>query len=92
MRDAITTNHVEFGMLIPSILHEMEVILITQHLRDNLLNSTGISNPELIRAAISARSSNEPFQYERLEFLGDSILKYCAAVLAAALRKYLDHV
>ncbi|KAI6781506.1 Dicer-like protein-like protein [Emericellopsis cladophorae] len=97
MRDEVTINHVEFGRLLPSILHEMELMLITQHLRNNLLNSIGLSNLGLIRSAISTRSANEPFQYERLEFLGDSILKYCAAVLAATLHPdwpegYLSHL
>ena len=85
--DAISLEHVEFGMLIPSIIHELEVILTTRHLVDNLLQPVGISNLELVRTAISAGSAREPFNYERLELLGDSILKYCAAILAAATRK-----
>ncbi|ODA83767.1 hypothetical protein RJ55_02283 [Drechmeria coniospora] len=36
------------------------------------------------REAISARSAREPLDYERLEFLGDSILKYCATVQATS--------
>ncbi|KAM3521728.1 hypothetical protein MY4038_008931 [Beauveria bassiana] len=36
------------------------------------------------RDAISARSAYEPTHYERLEFLGDSILKFCASMQAGA--------
>ncbi|KAM3475313.1 hypothetical protein MY5147_003802 [Beauveria neobassiana] len=37
-----------------------------------------------VRDAISARSAYEPTHYERLEFLGDSILKFCASMQAGA--------
>lgn len=86
--DAIPLEHVQFGMLIPSIVHELEVMLTTKHLADTLLQPIGISNLELVRVAISAGSAREPFNYERLELLGDSILKYCAAILATATRKF----
>lgn len=85
--DAIPLEHAQFGMLIPSIIHELEVMLVTKHLANTLLRPVGISNLALVREAISSGSANEPYNYERLELLGDSILKYCAAILAASSRK-----
>ena len=85
--DTIPAKHAQFGMLIPSIVHEIEVNLVVQELADTLLTSLEFQNLELIREAISSRSASEPLDYERQEFLGDSILKYCASVQAAADRK-----
>lgn len=84
--DAVPCQHVQFGMLIPSLIHDLEVMLVTSHLAKTLLLPLGLTNMELIRTAISSRSAGEPYHYERLENLGDSILKFCAAILAASLR------
>ncbi|OAA69617.1 Ribonuclease III [Cordyceps fumosorosea ARSEF 2679] len=82
--DSIHIKHARFGMLIPSIIHTIETMLIARQLSTTLLSPLGISDYNLIRDAISARSAFEPTHYERLEFLGDSILKYCASMQAAA--------
>jgi ERCC4-related helicase len=86
--DTIPAHHAKFAMLIPSLMHELEVWLVSKNLADNLLEPIGFTNMHLIREAISARSAAEPLNYERVEFLGDSILKYCASVLAIAMRTF----
>jgi hypothetical protein len=85
--DTIPIRHAEFGMLLPSVIHEVEVMLLVQTLSTTLLKDVGISNMELLREAISSLSASEPYQYERLEFLGDSILKYCTSVQLSAERR-----
>lgn len=87
--DAIHIDHACFGRLIPSIIHEIEVMLVARQLSTTVLQDLGLTDLALIRQAISARSAGEPMNYERLEFLGDSILKYCTAVQASADRKCL---
>ncbi|KAJ4144630.1 hypothetical protein LMH87_003505 [Akanthomyces muscarius] len=82
--DSINIKHARFGMLIPSIVHTIETMLIARQLSVTILSPLGISDYLLLRDAISARSASEPTHYERLEFLGDSILKYCASMQAAA--------
>ncbi|KAJ3489320.1 hypothetical protein NLG97_g6022 [Lecanicillium saksenae] len=82
--DSIHIKHARFGMLIPSITHTIGTMLIARHLSVSLLQPLGISNYLLLKDAISARSATEPTHYERLEFLGDSILKYCTSMQAAA--------
>lgn len=82
--DSIHIRHARFGMLIPSIVHTIETILIARQLSVTLLSPLAISDYLLLRDAISARSAIEPTHYERLEFLGDSILKYCASMQAAS--------
>ncbi|KAL7785817.1 hypothetical protein V8C37DRAFT_393414 [Trichoderma ceciliae] len=83
--DSVSVKHAQFGMLIPSIAHELGVMLMAKELANTVLQPVGISNLHLIKEAISARSASEPVNYERLEFLGDSILKFCTCVHAAAL-------
>lgn len=82
--DSIHIKHARFGMLVPSIVHTIETILIARQLSVTLLSPLAISDYLLLRDAISARSAIEPTHYERLEFLGDSILKYCASMQAAS--------
>jgi superfamily II DNA or RNA helicase len=85
--DTIPLKFAQFGMLIPSILHELEVTMIAKQLSSTLLEKINITRLRLVREAISSRSAAEPVNYERLEFLGDSILKYCAAIQVSAIRK-----
>lgn len=82
--DTISTKHVRFGMLIPSIIHEVEMALVAKELETGLLAPIGIGNHNLVREAISAKGAAEPVNYERLEFLGDSVLKYCSSIQAIA--------
>lgn len=85
--DRIPLKFAQFGMLIPSLIHELEVTLIAKELSNTLLKTINITELGLVREAISSRSAVEPLNYERLEFLGDSILKYCAAIQVSAIRK-----
>lgn len=84
--DELPCELVQFAMLIPSLIHDLEIMLVASHLANTLLMPLGLNNVELVRTAISSRSAAEPYHYERLEILGDSILKFCATVLAASLR------
>jgi hypothetical protein len=86
--DTIRFSYAQFGALIPAILHLLEVSLIAEELANSLLRHLAISDHSLILAAISARSAAEATNYERLEFLGDSILKVCATMNVAAIRKF----
>lgn len=85
--DGVSSKYAQFGMLIPSIVHEIEINLIVLELANTLLQPVHIRNMELVRTAISARKASEPLDYERLEFLGDSILKFCTSIHASAERE-----
>ena len=88
--DSVSCEHAQFGMLIPSLIHDLEVMLVATHLASTLLAPLGLTNMELVRTAISSRSAAEPYHYERLENLGDSILKFCATIRAASLRTFFS--
>ncbi|KAF4536034.1 Ribonuclease III [Lasiodiplodia theobromae] len=68
-----------FAAFLPSILHRYELFMIVQELCDTAVRSVGFTNHELVLRAITASSTNEN-DYQRLEFLGDCILKYSTAV------------
>ena len=83
--DDIPKKYAQFAMLLPSIVHELEVMLIAREMSSTVLKHVDIDDLSLVREAVSARSAVEPFNYERLEFLGDSILKFCAALQVLAI-------
>ncbi|PHH72273.1 hypothetical protein CDD80_4653 [Ophiocordyceps camponoti-rufipedis] len=91
MVDEIPMRHVHFGLMIPSIVHELEVLVTTKLLAmTEQLQPVALTNLSLVREARSTRSARGPVNYERLEFLGDSILKYCTSVQMAADSKALQ--
>lgn len=88
--DMVPKRVVKVGMLIPSMIHEIGVQLVASELSNTLLQPVGINDLQLVLEAISSRSAHEPVDYERLEFLGDSILKYCTVIQAYAEREYFS--
>ncbi|KAI0181482.1 hypothetical protein GGR52DRAFT_524797 [Hypoxylon sp. FL1284] len=73
-----------FGSCFPSIIHVTEVYLVAQELCNTLLKDVGFTNIPLVLTAISAPVAREATNYQRLEFLGDSILKmYTTATVTA---------
>ncbi|KAK2001851.1 RNase3 domain-containing protein [Colletotrichum falcatum] len=83
--DTIPAKYAQFGVLIPSILHRIETHLVARELCLGLLKPLAISDLALVLTAISTGSAAEPTNYERIEFLGDSILKFSATINVATL-------
>jgi dsRNA-specific ribonuclease len=78
--DDIPFKLIQLGLFIPSIMHRYEVYLVAEKLSTTLLAEVQISNLSLVVTAISASSAREDTNYQKLEFLGDSILKMCTSV------------
>jgi dsRNA-specific ribonuclease len=74
----------KFALFIPSIIHEVEIMLVADKLSRTILAPIGFSNLQVVITAISASSAREATNYQRLEFLGDSILKFHASVNLSA--------
>ncbi|KAK5330969.1 Dicer-like protein 2 [Exophiala xenobiotica] len=73
-------------MLLPSILHIVSAALRAQHAEHHVLKDIGFSNTEHLVPALLAKSACGMLNYERLEFLGDTYLKY-----RASLQMYFDN-
>lgn len=67
---------------IPSILHQLDLTFMAQTLNSLVLH---FKNPSLVVRALCAPSANEQIgDYNRLEYLGDSILKVCTELQLVA--------
>ena len=73
--DRLPVTYSQFAMYIPSIMHHVENALLTDHLRNGLLAPIRFSSQAVVFPAICAPAAGEDGDYQRLEFLGDSILK-----------------
>lgn len=73
--DGIHISAAYFGTLIPSITHVVEVYLVATELCKTILKDVKFSDITLVATAISAPVAREATDYQRIEFLGDSILK-----------------
>ena len=74
----------QFAMFIPSIMHHVENALLTDHLCNGLLAPIGFSNPAVVCPALCTPAANEDGDYQRLEFLSDSILKMLTSIALMA--------
>ena len=72
------------AMFMPSILHKIKVAMIVDRLCLTVLSPLQFKDRGLVTAAISAPSAQEPADYNRLEFLGDSFLKFFTSLTVMA--------
>lgn len=87
--DAVPLVYAQFGLLIPSIIHYFELYLVATELMSTRLKDLELASIDHVVEAICATSAREPMNYERIEFVGDSILKLCVTVnIAAASESY----
>ncbi|KAH8756072.1 ATP-dependent helicase DCL-2 [Diaporthe sp. PMI_573] len=82
--DDVPVEFTELGLLIPSLLRYIEVYLVANELSNTLLAPLSLGDISMVVAAICASSARTPTNYERYEFLGDSVLKLCATLNVAA--------
>ncbi|KZM18689.1 hypothetical protein ST47_g10058 [Ascochyta rabiei] len=70
------------ALLLPSILHRIEVAMIAETLRTTLFEPVNVKADDLplMVTALTASSTDEDDNYQRLEFLGDCILKFVSSL------------
>jgi dsRNA-specific ribonuclease len=73
-----------FARYIPSIMHRIQNSLILEHLCNGLLAPIVPSNRTDIYSAVSSPMAREDDNYQRLEFLGDAILKLLTSITLMA--------
>ncbi|KAF2766032.1 P-loop containing nucleoside triphosphate hydrolase protein [Teratosphaeria nubilosa] len=80
LENKVSFESAVLAAFIPSILYRIDSSLSARRLQTTVLRDVGIHRVELILEAISAPAANENADYNRLEYLGDAILKFCASL------------
>ena len=82
--DQLPFSYSQFALFIPSIMHILEIHMVAEHLRTNLLSSVHFKDLSNVVTAISASKAVESTNYQRLEFIGDSVLKLLTSMTLLA--------
>lgn len=85
--DKLSQDYVECSLLIPSVMRRLWRYALALDLSSSVLQDVGFVNIEHICTATNAPSANEATNYQRLKFVGDSVLKYLVAVHLYAVHK-----
>ncbi|KAI9682676.1 MAG: hypothetical protein M1829_006663 [Trizodia sp. TS-e1964] len=78
--DKMPLRYSLFSALIPCITHRYENHLVAQQLAQTILAPVRFININLVCAAITASIASESMDYQKLEFIGDCILKTCTSI------------
>ncbi|RPA97128.1 P-loop containing nucleoside triphosphate hydrolase protein [Choiromyces venosus 120613-1] len=78
--DVVPWNYSQLAMYLPGIIRRIEMSFIAADLERTLLHPVGFNSIPKMVTALSASSAREPTDYQRLEFLGDSVLKFLTSV------------
>ncbi|KAI9718250.1 MAG: hypothetical protein M1812_004240 [Candelaria pacifica] len=82
--DNLPMPFARLALFIPSIMHRYETIMVAEELSRTILEHVDFQDLNLVLTAITASSAREGTNYERLELLGDCILKLCTSVQLVA--------
>jgi len=78
LRGSVRADVLRMCQLLPSVLFSLDSTLLAHELREKLgLHTTRLP---LLQEAFTTSSANREFQYERLELLGDSFLKFSSTI------------
>ncbi|EEP81419.1 predicted protein [Uncinocarpus reesii 1704] len=82
--DKLPIQYTRFTLFIPCLIHNIEKTLIADELARTILRPVKFSDLSLVLTAISSSVAREASNYQRLEFLGDSLLKLYTSIELAA--------
>ncbi|KAH8705777.1 putative RNA helicase/RNAse III [Talaromyces proteolyticus] len=74
----------KFALFVPSITHKVETLYIAERLARTILSRVKFQDLSHVLTAISASVAREPTDYQRYEFLGDSLLKFITSIQLTA--------
>ncbi|KAK0199227.1 ribonuclease III domain-containing protein, partial [Desarmillaria ectypa] len=79
----ISPVEAEYVLLLPSVLRALAMSLTVQSMRDRMFTPSShlyAIPSQLLTIAMTAPSSQERYNYQRLETLGDTVLKYLVSI------------
>jgi len=83
--DRLPMDYSLLGVFLPSVLHHLDTASVARNLSTGILSNVGIDSLSLVLEAISAPVAKEQVgDYNRLEYLGDCILKFCTELQVVA--------
>ncbi|KAK3835580.1 MAG: hypothetical protein J3R72DRAFT_403631 [Linnemannia gamsii] len=78
IRGTVKADVLRMAQLIPSILFSLDQTMLVYEAREKI--GLGQIQMDYLQEAFTTSSSNRDFQYERLELLGDSFLKFSSTI------------
>ncbi|KAL8643076.1 MAG: hypothetical protein Q9228_000315 [Teloschistes exilis] len=78
--DKLPTDYAYFAAALPAVLHRVGVRLVAVRLCDTLFPAVAFDQLDLVVTAITASAAREPTNYQRQEYLGDSVLKFLTSL------------
>ncbi|KAF9212827.1 Dicer-like protein 1 [Podila verticillata] len=77
-RSTISASVLRMSLLIPSTLFDLDALLLAQEVQQQLhLHAVALDS---LQVALTTSSANRDYNYERLELLGDSFLKFSITI------------
>ena len=72
----------DYAFLLPSVIRSLSMTLTAHSMRRNLFSSSPIFDIpiSLLRTAVTAPSTGEKLNYQRMETLGDTVLKFITGI------------
>jgi dsRNA-specific ribonuclease len=78
--DLLPFEEARMSLFIPAITQHLEILLIASQLRQTVLKDVPLKGIGHVITAISASSAQWVTDYQRYEFLGDSVLKFIVSI------------
>lgn len=79
--DRLPLAYALFAATVPATLHQIGLRIVAAHLSSTLLAPVGLMDTELLFTAITTSAAREATNYQRQEFLGDSVLKFLTSLM-----------
>ncbi|ESK92116.1 rna helicase rnase [Moniliophthora roreri MCA 2997] len=78
----LSPTETQYALLLPSILRGIAIAVTVESLRTSLFCAAPLSEipNDILKVAITAPVSQEPKNYQRLETLGDTVLKFIVSI------------
>ncbi|KAG0025287.1 Dicer-like protein 1 [Podila clonocystis] len=78
-QSTVTASVLRMARLVPSVIFDLEDLLVAQEARQNLRLQLSIKL-DILQEALTTEATNRAYSYQRLELLGDSFLKFSSSI------------